>query len=491
MAAFKRLQDFEQPAHSLFIVLRPRYAQGQGKVFYRAKGLEINDTAILFRGQGRSFKPDKYRPLILSASYPAISRRGGTGRSFYLDTTLFKVAEIMAYNRFFSKQERRQMDAYLSLKYSIPTTKNEDPSLRSYPGDSAHTYYWSPRRDKIYDREVIALGNFPFSSLMQSQTIAYHDDSLIIALDSIVSYGQMPSRFLGENAFLIMSKRLDQSSVYNCERHLNQQFPITAWRMRTSDFQTNADSLVLRYPNHQGSSIKDTLILTDGRDTIYPQVNFQQQDLRLSLGLGALKPNRVYRFRLKSNACDDTSSMGLLPLSPGMMALQVDPEMLPLKIGVQDLHTNTYQDTLMQQNPLWLKAGMGQYLVLVEDSSGRLKADFMMAGLDSLASGVQFIPRGLTGKETELDRGQQIVLYPNPAYSGEWAYLEFRNFPIGTFLQIDIYDPQGRRVHQGQSLLKSKEHKWRYRPGLPGVYTIVIRDQEQAFQQKLTVIKRF
>lgn len=490
-SAFRNIQKLDEKGHTVFLVVRPLYAQASGKVYLRCKGLEINDTAILYRGAGRSFNPDKYRPLILSASFPAYTRRGGRPTAPKIDTTLFKVAEIIAYNRFFGKQELRQMEAYLSLKYSIPTTKNEDKSLRAYPNDSASGYYWTPKRDKVYDREVVALGNFLFSGLQQSQTVAYHDDSLIVALDTIVPFGLMPPRYMQESSFMVLSKRIDQSSLYDCELSLNQQFPITAWRLRTQSFQSNADSLRIYYPQHQQSTFNDTLILTDGLDTLL--INCQQfgMDLSISLALSQIKANRVYRFRVKGNACDDTSSIGLSPQGPGLMALNVDPKILPVKIEVHELNADRSYDTTMYQNPMQFQAGTGQYQVVVNDSTGNLQRDFLISGSATQDPGIRFISKSPDETELQALEGQRIVVYPNPGYTGEQAHFQFLDFRLEDELSIEVFDPQGRIMHRESLIISSTAQEWSLTAGIPGVYTIIVRHLDQAYSQKLTVKKRF
>lgn len=489
-AAFDRFLKLPQKGHTVFLVVRPNYLNPSGKTYLRCKGLEITDTEILYRGVGREFVPDKKRPLILSASFPAYSRRGGRPAAPQIDTSLFKVAEIIAYNRFFSKEDLRLMEAYLSLKYSIPTTKNEDKSLRSYPGDSAATYYWTPRRDKVYDREVIALGNFAFSGLQQSQTVAYHEDSLIMALDTIVPFGQMPQKFMQEGSFLIMSKRIDQSSTYDCEIALNQQFPITAWRLRTQNFAANADSLRLFYPNHQASSFNDTLILTDGLDTLDLAVVQQGSDLAIALALSALQSNRVYRFRVKGNLCDDTASIGLQPHSPGALALTAEPERLPLTVEVQEMNGLGSYDTIMYGSPLLIKTGEGQYNVWVADAQGALQTDFLIAGADTSIQGIRFVPAPVSSQLMESTQ-ERIVVYPNPSHAGEEAYFEFHGFKVDEEMGIRVYDPQGRSLHQQELLINSKRQTWDFSLGVPGTYTFVFIYHDQAYTKKLTVTKRF
>lgn len=489
--AIERFQDLDQRGHTVFLVVRPLYPNPSGKTYWRSKGLEITDSEILYRGAGRAFVPDKNRPLILSASFPAFSRRGGRPGAPKLDTSLFKVAEFIAYNRFFSKTELRQMEAYLSLKYSIPTTKNDDNSLRAYPSDSSSSYYWTPKKDKVYDREVIALGNFSFSGLQQSQTVAFHDDSLIVALDSIVAFGQMPLRHCQEGSFLIIAKRIDQSSLYDCELHLNQAFPITAWRLRTQNFHSNADSLRLYYPNHQQSSFNDTLILTDGMDTI--PLNSQQlgNDLAMSFALSSIKANRLYRFRVKGNACDDTASIGLSPQGPGLLSLRADSELLPLEVVVQSQEGDGFYDTTMYRSPMQLVAGAGQYQVEVQNQAGELQRDFLIAGSAGNQNGIQFV--AAKDKEAALfaAEGKRIVVYPNPGFTGELAHFEFHDFPEEEQLKVQVYDPQGRLIHQEDLVINGSLFRWDFPMGIPGSYNFIFLHQDQTYSQKLTVTKRF
>jgi hypothetical protein len=490
ISAFERILDLPEAGHSIFLVLRPKYRNIIGKRYLSFKGLEITDSEILYRGIGREFIPDKYRPLILSASFPAKEFRGGRSRLGFIDTNLFAVAEIIAYNRFFSKEEMRLLESYLSLKYSIPTTKNENKGLRAYPGDSSSNYYWTPKQGKVYDREVVALGNFSFSGLQQTQTVAYHDDSLIAALDSIVPLGQMPPALINEGSFLVLSKRIDQSSTYDCELHLNQQFPITAWRLRTKNFQSTADSLRLLYPNHHSQAFGDTIILTDGWDTININWQLGASDLSLAVPLGALKANRVYRFRVLGNACDDTASIMLSQDAPGLVSLNVKEERLPLHLKIAALHEGLWLDTIMLNSPMQMQLSGGQYQLWAEDENGELQSDFLVAGADSLEPQIRFVSyeRAL---DLEDDLGQKIVMYPNPSFSGEETIFRFLGFEATESLMVEVFDRQGRMIHREKIRLVGGPQEWLYKPGIPGAYHFAFNQGANRYSQKLIVKKPF
>lgn len=288
-----KVASFSNEGLSLFLVVRPKYLQSKGKVFCHFKGIYLSDSALTYRGAGKSFQVNSHNPLILSISFPVKASKGRKVKASLIDTALFEVYEVVAYNRTFNRDEMRKMEAYLSLKYSIPTTKSDQSNFRSYPADSANQFYWNNRLDGIFDKEVVAIGNFPFSSLMQTQTLAYHQDSLIIALDSMVEFGAMPKSSIQEGAHLIFAKRAQTTASYSCELALNQSFPITAWRLRPINWQGSADSLRMEYRYHQALSATDTLILTNGSDTLNLKTQQFGSHLQLAFSLADLK-NRLH-----------------------------------------------------------------------------------------------------------------------------------------------------------------------------------------------------
>jgi len=491
LRAFEKIQSLPSRGLSVFIVVRPLFQTSIGKTYVRFKGLEITDSKILYRGAGRKYQPDQEKPVILSASFPAYSKRGGRTKPLSIDTTMFKVAEIIAFNRLFSKEEMRLMEAYLSLKFSIPTTKNEDNSLRSYPGDSLNTYYWTAKQDKVYDQEVIALGNFSFSGIQQSQTVAYHEDSLIVALDTVVPFGQMPQRGMQEGSVMVLSKRIDKSNLYDCELHLNQQYPLTAWRLRTQNFSAMADSLMLYYPKHQQSAFNDTIILTDGIDTLELRTLQLGSDLSIALSLAEIRPNRVYRFRIKGNQCNDTASIGLSTQGIGMMAVRIDPRILPVELKIQSLNGLENKDTVLSESPLNLKVGEGQYNLVVRELHGKHQRDFLLAGIDKSITGVKFLSNSEDMGKKDLAKGQKIIVYPNPGFTGEMAHLEFHGFTQNDNMNVRVFDPQGRLIYAEEISLTGNYHMLDYQLSIPGSYTFIFLNQDQAFSQKITVQKRF
>lgn len=481
--AIQGLKQFEEGGLSVFLVVKPLFDQAQGRTFLSYRNLEISDQEVLFRGSGRSLMTGQQRPLIISASIPLLSSRPRSS-VLYVDTSLFRVAELVVYGRMFSKQEMRSLEAYLSLKYSIPTTKNKDHSLRAYPADSS-TSYWAPQRDKIYDREVIALGNFPFSGLQQSQTLAYHEDSLVVALDSLVPFGQMPPAIMREGAFMVLSKRIDQSSAYDCERHLNRQFPITAWRLRTQNFRSTADTLRLLYPKHQ--TFSDTIICTDGLDTLYPSLKFKGQDLALALALEDIQPNRVYRFRVLRNDCDDTASLGLMPQAPGLYHLAVDEGRLPLHLALNRIEDGKIWETWQSQAFLAIQLEEGQYQLKVTDRQGVEHENLLLAAPAGLHQSTSFkarqdsLPSALNNPE--------VLVFPNPLHSGQAARFEFRGFKKKERLKMVLSDGLGRVLHREELWVGPQSSFWTHSLRVPGVYSFVFHSDNQVYNIKLIVKK--
>lgn len=476
---------------SIFLVVKPRTDQVHGKVYLNFRGLRITDEDIRFRGQGEEFSIKNKRPLILSGSYKALELSGGIAQAGLIDTSLFYLAEVIAYNRRLKKNEMRAVESYLSLKYSIPTTRNRDKKLRSYVGDSANQYYWLPKRDREFDREVIALGHFKLSGLQQSQTVAYHNDSLIAALDTIVPFGQMSPALAAEGSKLVLSKRLNYSELYDCERAMNQAFPITAWSIRPHQWTSTASNLQLRYPKHHLHAFNDTIILTSGYDTIPIQVSQIGQDLAVSIPLQFLKNNKHYRFRVKSNQCDDSTGLVRQSRNDFNFKLNTPKEALPLRMNISHLGESLSWDTLVTSTPILIGLRNGQYGISLWDEGGeKFHINYLVTDTSKSKSRVAFgnttliHDRELVAGMTE--RSPRVIAYPVPLKVYEAVEFTFENF-LSQAVKVQVFDAQGKLCLRGDIKIGAADAKWSYRPDYHGLYTFVFNSLENVHIEKIIV----
>jgi hypothetical protein len=194
---------------------------------------------------------------------------------------------------------------------------------------------------------------------------------------------------------------------------------------------------------------------------------------------------------VKSNLCDDTASIGLSQLGPGLMALNVEPSLLPLLVKVNAIDGSSQIDTLMYETPLLIRPGSEQYAIWVENENGDLQSDFLIAGSDTSQQGIKFVESGQLPHRELASLQQRVLVYPNPGFTGEEAFFEFHHFPTEEPIRVSVFDPQGKLIHQEELKLITSLHSWSYTLGLPGYYSFVFSNASKTFTKKLTVQKRF
>jgi len=485
-----RIAGFREQGLSIFLVLRPKFIQSSGAKFFSFKGVELSDSAITFRGAGKVFQPNFDIPLIISASFPVKESRGALLKSSLIDTSLYDVFEIIAYNRSFNREDIRKIEVYLSLKYSIPTTSSDIASFRNYPSDSANQFYWNKRGDRLYHQEVVALGNFPFSGLIQTQSLAYHEDSIVFSLDTIQELGSMPQKIAQEGSFIILSKRVNASNAYSCEFSLNQSFPITSWRLRAMNWAGNSDSLRIYYKAHQQAAFNDTIILTNGLDTINLRTAIQGPDFLVSVPLSSLKNQALYQFRVRSNACLDSSTLGVLGLdSNGVQVINLNNYDNSNKGSVEISSLVNDQDWKMDI-PLGysvIKVNReGQFEIKLLDGNGIVQDSYLIYGKHQPGDPIQIIPS--EGNQ----KGKPALnwkLYPNPQVPFKEVLVEISELNTNEPVEIFVQDAQGRRIalHRGESLQTT--YQWGFLPPISGFYTVTIKTDGHISSQKLLVLQ--
>lgn len=486
-ASLNRVAGFREQGLSLFLVVQPKFFQSLGSTFFKFKGVELSDSAITFRGAGKAFAANYQEPLIISASFPVKASQGALVKASKIDTSLYTVFEIIAYNRSFTRTEIRQIETYLSLKYSIPTTVSDLPAFRNYPSDSAQSYYWNKRNDNLFDQEVVALGNFKFSGLLQSQSSAYHRDSIIFALDSIYPLGSMPSATIQEGSFLVLSQRVYASSTYSCEYALNQAFPITSWRLRPINWNSNADTLKVYYKKHHSGSFTDTIILTNGLDTIPLRTKQSGTDLYLSVPLAALTDHRVYQFRIKSNACLDSSTLGIAGVDSNSVQLFNLGTSGKPKLQVHQLNgANEWLLDLPRGRSAIYVNRDGQYEIQIISEDGQVQDSYLIQGLEKNGDPLEI--KSETGNYESIS-GLKWRLYPNPQVPREVVWVEIKDLYPEDLVEIFVHDAQGKMLAKHQKSPNSNTYKWEFSPPISGFYTVSVRARGQVSSQKLLILK--
>lgn len=423
---------------SVFMVVNPLQQDSHNKQYLRMGGLTISDKDILFRGVGREFEYKQNVPIILSASFTKkVSESNSIVSS--IDTSIFRLAELIVFNRRLSKEEIRYVESYLSLKFSIPTTRNEERYLRSYPGDSVGSYNWSFNADRKFNREVIALGNFNFSSLTQTQTLAYHEDTLVFSLDTVVPLGSQPSPMINEGGMIILSKKTESNLYYDCEAKLNNEVPMTQWRLSTKHLLfSSSDSLIIQHFNHPASLFLDSLILTDGLREIPLNIRTLPQKIHVSIPVDSLSSNRRYSFRVKGYDCLDSLKISDTPINDSTVLYSISKSESDTIFDLVVWHEESglfvpqmsRGDTVRLfngQNVMQIVQGQNEYENLINSDQNQVL--LTVAGGDQIDNNNEDV---------------ELLVFPNPAAESSMTQIVIRNLSHKEEILLSVHDAQGR-----------------------------------------------
>lgn len=140
---FDELSDYrtESSDGTWFWVVTPKFSTSNGLEFARFGDVIINDYGIQVGGSWFGYSFEENVPILLEAHYGGskahkvhqelLTKKG--------DSSLFDVAEALYFDRILTEFDRRRVESYLGLKYSLNVTINATGLWKDYlaaEGDS-------------------------------------------------------------------------------------------------------------------------------------------------------------------------------------------------------------------------------------------------------------------------------------------------------------------------------------------------------------------
>ena len=125
---FDELSDYrtESSDGTWFWVVAPKFSTSNGLEFARFGDVIINDYGIQVGGSWFGYSFEENVPILLEAHYGGskahkvhqdlLTKKG--------DSSLFDVAEALYFDRILTEFDRRRVESYLGLKYSLNVTIN-------------------------------------------------------------------------------------------------------------------------------------------------------------------------------------------------------------------------------------------------------------------------------------------------------------------------------------------------------------------------------
>lgn len=161
----------ESQSSTLFLVVTPSYQSAPDSCYLKLGDIQVFGDYVK--------TPFGETPLVFNQNKPTIIAvrsqkvKGFAGEriqeSYFLKPDLFELSEIIYFDFLLSRDQVREIETYLAIKYSVNITKNTDQKYRDYfDGDSA--FFWSSAVDGGYSKYVIGVGRSDDRDFYQTQT---------------------------------------------------------------------------------------------------------------------------------------------------------------------------------------------------------------------------------------------------------------------------------------------------------------------------------
>jgi hypothetical protein len=415
----------------LFFVLQAKSEMASSELFLQLGDISIYGNRITF---GRTTAPLELKPgspqiVTLELQRP---RRVGLAANTTIavgDTSIFSLAELVVYKGGLSREERRRVNTYLALKYSVPITKNQDNQWRNYLSNDQGTY-WNTTHDLIYGTNVIALGRSDAQDLYQTQTRTTAEEGLMLALEGFAPWGEMPTVNVGNESFIIFSQR-DDLSTSNVLCDQEQGNPLYNWKFQLQGWNSTAQHIAVRV--HVAGEIEklSEVYLTDGAYSVLLPLQGYSGDYALySIPTQKLQQERHYFFTSEKelNTCERIA----VECQEGIITIKGDLLTEGWSVTLSSLSGDHSELFSLDTQLLKIVCPAGQQLLSLKDSAGVVQT---VVAIDGSWCADQ---KSSTG--TPLIRA---TLFPNPVGSGRNATLVVEGFVEGQPVEISVMNAVG------------------------------------------------
>ncbi|MGB0348951.1 MAG: hypothetical protein ACPGD9_03655, partial [Schleiferiaceae bacterium] len=240
---FDKLEQYQTESSdgTWFWVVTPKFSTSNGLEFARFGDVIINDYGIQVGGSWFGYSFEENVPILLEAHYGGskahkvhqdlLTKKG--------DSSLFDVAEALYFNRILTEFDRRRVESYLGLKYSLNVTINATGLWKDYlaaEGDSV----WDSQTDKYYNQEVLGLGHDTISNWYQIQTATNDSSKIIIAVDTVTYLGHQARSAVAPGSRAVFSLRTKRQwgAQSLCETHTGSPVVWEGWKFRVNNWGT-------------------------------------------------------------------------------------------------------------------------------------------------------------------------------------------------------------------------------------------------------------
>ncbi len=499
----------EEPSGTLFLVLKNQGDLSTEKPLLQIGRFVIYTNKVLLDGQELSIDTINDKASILRLNFQARPNQLFIAPRVRIHEDVH-ISEIIFYDRMLEPEQRRIVESYLAMKYSVNITDNTNPELRDYL-DIFKNKAWSSRLDGLYNQEVLALGRLDTIGFYQSQTYSSDAHSISLSLQPEAEPGVMPELEMEDGSLLILSRKEQEALQQDC----GSSPEVNTWKLRLINWQSKEPTLYLTLDTILDSAQQP--LLTDGSTTIPLKTVELARHTQLAIPLNKMETRGDLYLTLgvPEQECDPLAEVLIRDCDPmdstaNQVYIQVQPEALPATLNLVNLNTKEALQTDLNDPAILIgQLGAGQYQLSLSNEN-RLLSDkvFHLGSCENelLASAtdnpnpfeniegspswvVSALPGngpselneenvdaylkslGIDPNTTDQVVQKGIEVYPNPG--SRFAPVSFRLGGLsGISFTVQIYDSKGNLMARKEFTPQGEMSEFRHRFRVDGSYFI-------------------
>tara|TARA_B110000027_G_scaffold64570_1_gene69168 strand:+ start:3819 stop:5363 length:1545 start_codon:yes stop_codon:yes gene_type:complete len=479
---FDALEDYrtESSDGTWFWVVTPKFSSSNGTEFARFGDVIINDYGVQVGGSWFGYAFSQSSPILLQAHYGGsnahkvhqrlLTRKG--------DSSLFDVAEALYFDRILTEFDRRRVESYLGLKYSLNVTIKATGAWKDYlaaEGDSL----WDSQADKYYNQEVLGLGHDTISNWYQVQTATNDSNKIVVAVDTVTYLGHQARSAVapGSKAVFSLRSKRNWGSQSLCDSHTGSPVIWEGWKFRVTDWGTvNSQFAVQLDGNLLSTSVMNPIVVlsSDGTYVEYLPVSQIGGSYRFNIPLDSIKNEENYYIAMVDSGVVCSSHVIFQTVDEitcgnangGSITAFISNDLLPAQLilrndegveQVQMISTSGFEITGLMK---------GDYDLHLSNASGLLALSSFELGKECTCTSNSEWSIKETGDNIGVVTSNVLKVYPNPAKAGTMVHFEL---DAGErLLQYFIYSGDGRLIAQKES----SDPNWNYRFLVSGTYSV-------------------
>ena len=477
-----------------FWVLIPKFDSSSGVEFARFGDVVINDYGIRVEANGYHYPFVENTPILLHAHY-------GGSRAYRVrqnlltakaDSSLFEVAEALFFDRILTDYDRRRVESYLGLKYSLNITINATGLWKDYlaaEGDSL----WNSQTDTYFNQQVLGLGHDTVSHWYQVQTATNDTHKIRIAVDTLAFLGHQPRSALspGSKAVFSLREKRQWGTQLPCDPHSGNPVIWEGWKFKVNHWGTVNTRFAVELDENlvNASVLKPMVVLSSDSGYVdYLPVTTTAGGYRFNIPLDSVEDHVNYYIAMVDSGAvclsqvifQTVDAISCGSTNAGGISAFVARELLPAQLTLttsEQRYVHTIADPYVQINGL----SKGVYDLHLANDNGLLALSTVQLGKDCPCAGHPEWNITQTPAERHTTAPRSITLYPNPVQANQTVYVKVNanEQPI----EYLIYTRDGRLILQEETA----EKRWHCSLPVSGAYVLQCKLESTTLSAQIIV----